>query len=167
MGFAGGAAETVQLDFDPSKVTYQALVEKFFVFHDATRAASTGWSMSAIFVDGPDQERVARSVMKRVQDNSEGTIQTRILPATDFHLAGESQQKRALQGNDLLFGEFRSMYPDVWELVDSTAATRVNAYLSGSGTDEQLQAELESLGLSAAAREQLLAASPTVACPVE
>ena len=38
MGFAGGGAETVQLDFDPSKVTYEALVEKFFTFHDATQA---------------------------------------------------------------------------------------------------------------------------------
>ncbi len=167
MGYAGNAAETVQLDFDPSRVTYKALVEKFFVFHDATRAASTGWAMSAIFVDGPDQERAARSVMQRVQENSEGTIQTRIISAADFRLAGESQQKRALQGNDLLFGEFRAMYPDIWDLVDSPAATRVNAYLHGSGTDEQLQAELEGLGLSAAAKDQLLAVSPTVARPVE
>ena len=105
--------------------------------------------------------------MLRVQESSNGTIQTRILPDADFHLAGESQQKHVLQGNDLLFGEFRAMYPDIWDLVDSTAATQVNAYLYGSGTDEQLRAELNGLGLSAAAKEELLVASPTVACPVE
>jgi Peptide methionine sulfoxide reductase len=167
VGYAGGSAETVQLDFNPSQVTYEALVEKFFAFHDATRAPSSGWSMSAIFVDGPEQERVARSVMQRVQENSKGTIQTRILPDADFHLAGESQQKHALRGDNLLFGEFRAMYPDVWDLVDSTAAMRVNAYVYGSGSDEQLQAELGSLGLSAAARDELLAAAPAAACPVE
>jgi hypothetical protein len=59
------------------------------------------------------------------------------------------------------------MYPDMWDLVDSTAATRVNAYLYGSGTDGQLREELDDLGLSAQARDQLLAASPAAACPVD
>lgn len=166
MGFAGVGAETVQLDFDPTKVTYEALVEDFFAFHDAVHAASSGWSMSAIFVSGPDQERIARAVMQRTQENSDGTIQTRILP-DDFRLAGDSQQKRALQGNPLLMGEFRAIYPDFRDLMDSTAATRVNAYLGGSGTNEQLRAELDDLGLSASAQEQLLTASPAAACPLD
>jgi len=155
------------VDFDASKVTYEALVEDFFAFHDATRAPSTGQYMSAIFVKGADQERVARSVMQRVQGNSRGTIQTRIIPAADFYLAEDYHQKYALQGDDLLLREFRAMYPDIWDLVNSTAATRVNAYLYGSGTAEQLRAELNDLGLSAAARDHLLAASPAGACPVE
>ena len=157
----------MQLDFDPSRVTYEALVEKFFSFHDTTRAASSGWSMSAIFADGPEQEQVARSVLQSVQEGSKGTVQTRIVPDADFRLAGESQQKHALQGNRVLLAEFRAIYPDFSDLMDSTAATRVNAYLAGSGTDDQLRAELDGLGLSSAGQAELLAASPTAACPVE
>lgn len=167
MGFAGGGAETVQLDFDPSRVTYEELVEDFFTFHDATQAPESGWAMSAIFVDGPDQEGIARTVMQRVQGHSKGIIKTHILPADDFRLAGESQQKHALQGNTALLAEFRALYPDFSDLVDSAAATRVNAYLAGFGTDQQLRAEIDRLGLSAAGRDQLLAASPAAVCPLK
>jgi hypothetical protein len=58
------------------------------------------------------------------------------------------------------------MYPDFWDLVDSTAATRVNVYLYGYGTPEQLRAELDGLGLSATGKDGLLAASPVGVCPV-
>ncbi|OFW58170.1 MAG: hypothetical protein A2133_00675 [Actinobacteria bacterium RBG_16_64_13] len=162
----GGHAETVQLDFDPSKVSYEELVEKFFTFHKAAHAASTGQYRTVIFVNGAEQERIARAVMQRVQETSDGTIQTRIVSGAAFYLAEDYHQKYALQGDGVLRGEFRAMYPDLWDLVDSTAATRVNAYLYGDGTAEQLQAELGGLGLSASAQEYLLSASPVGACLV-
>jgi hypothetical protein len=40
--------------------------------------------------------------------------------------------------------------------VNSTAAARVNGYLAGYGTRAQLEAELDSLGLSPAAQDKLL-----------
>ena len=46
------------------------------------------------------------------------------------------------------------------------AAMRVNAYLDGFGTAEQLQAELGELGLSASAQEHLLSAAPAASCPL-
>jgi hypothetical protein len=64
----------------------------------------------------------------------------------------------------MLFGELSAIYPDIWDLVDSTAATRVNSHLYGGGTADQLQAELDGLGLSAAARDHLLSVSPVGAC---
>jgi len=162
----GDHTETVQLDFDPSKVTYEALVEKFFAAHDATQSAGRRQYMSAIFVHGADQERIARSVMQRLQGVSKDVIQTQIIPAADFYLAEDYHQKYALQGNGPLLAELRAVYPDFWDLVDSTAATRVNAYLYGDGTPEQLRAELDSLGLSAAGKDRLLSAAPVGACPV-
>ncbi len=157
----------MQLDFDPTKVTYEALVEKFFAFHHAALAPSSGQYMSAIFVSDDDQERIARSVMRQMQENSSGTIQTRIIRGATFHLAEDYHQKYALQGDGLLISEYRAIYPDIWDLVNSTAATRVNAYLYGFGTPERLRAELESLGLSATARDHLLSAMPAGTCPVE
>jgi hypothetical protein len=43
----------------------------------------------------------------------------------------------------------------------------VNAYLYGYGTPEQLRAELEGLGLSAAGQDRLLSSSPAGVCPVD
>lgn len=162
----GDHTETVQLDFDPSRVTYEALVEAFFAAHDATQPAGRRQYMSAIFVYGADQDRIARSVMQRLQGASKDVIQTQIVPAADFYVAEDYHQKYALQGDSLLLGELRAIYPDLWDLVDSTAATRVNAYLYGEGTAEQLRAELDRLGLSTAGKDRLLAAAPAGVCPV-
>ena len=60
----------MQLDFDSSQVTYEELVEMFFTFHDAAQAPETGWARSVIFVDGSEQEQIARAVMQRVQAES-------------------------------------------------------------------------------------------------
>ena len=47
-------------------------------------------------------------------------------------------------------------HPDPADLVNSTAAARVNGYLGGYGTLADLQAEIDDLGLSPEAREELL-----------
>jgi len=162
----GNHTETVQLDFDPAQVSYETLVERFFAFHDATRPAYSRQYMSAIFTHDAEQERAARAVMGRVQTKSDGVIQTQIILAGEFYLAEDYHQKYALQGDALLFREFQAMYPDLRDLVDSTAATRVNAYLYGYGDVDQLRSELESLGLSAEGKARLQDASPVGACPV-
>jgi hypothetical protein len=156
----------VEVDFDPSQVSYEQLVEKFFGFHDATRPAPKRQYMSAILVRDAEQERTARSVMQRVQETSERAIQTSIIPLAEFYLAEDYHQKYALQRITALFGEFQAMYPNIWDLVDSTAATRVNAYLYGIGTAEQLSADLDGLGLSEKGKARLQSASPVGACPV-
>lgn len=162
-----GAAETVQVDFDPARVSYEELVEKFFTFHDATLAPATGQYRTAIFAGDSEQERVARLAMERQQAKTERPIRTQIVSGATFYLAEDYHQKYALQGYSLLAVEYRAMYPDLWDMVDSTAATRVNAYLYGQGSAEQLQAELDSLGLSEAGKESLLAASPVGTCVVD
>lgn len=162
----GDHTETVQFDFDPLKVSYESLVEDFFSFHDPTLKGLKRQYMSAIFVHDAEQERVAREVMQRVQAETGGTIQTLILPAGDFYVAEDYHQKYALRGNRLLFAEYEAIYPDFWDLVDSAAASRVNAYLYGFGTAEQLEGELDLLGLSEEGSARLLSASPAGACSV-
>ena len=58
------------------------------------------------------------------------------------------------QNADLML-ELTRIYPRPQDLVDSTAAARINGYVSGNGTAEQLAKELSSLGLSAD-REKIL-----------
>jgi len=162
----GDHTETVEIDFDPTQVSYETLVEEFFKAHDATRSSTKRQYMSAIFTHGSEQERVARQVMQRVQAATNRTVQTQVLPAETFYLAEDYHQKYALRGNGTLFAEFKAMYPDFWDLVDSAAASRVNAYLYGFGTAEQLAAELDRLGLSEAGRQALIQSVPAGVCPV-
>ncbi len=52
--------------------------------------------------------------------------------------------------------EFEEMYPDIRGVISSSAAARVNAYLGGYGTCEQLNEEISRFGLSASGNKILL-----------
>jgi peptide-methionine (S)-S-oxide reductase len=81
---------------------------------------------------------------------------TEIIPATTFYLAEDYHQKYRLRQSPTFMSEFATIYPDPADFVSSTAAARVNGYLGGYGTLADLQAEIDDLGLSPAAQEELL-----------
>ncbi len=61
-----------------------------------------------------------------------------------------------LRNDSALLDEFETKYPSVEQLISSTAAARVNGYLGGSGTCDQLRSEINDLGLSESGRNRLL-----------
>jgi hypothetical protein len=147
----------VQLDYDQATTSYEELVQAFFAAHDASYASPSRQYMSAIFCGNAEQERIARSVVARIEAETGKTIRTQILPLGRFYLAEDYHQKYYLQGDRQLLAELRRMYPDFWELVDSPAATRINAYLYGCASAEQVKADLNRLGLSAEGQKHLAA----------
>ncbi|MBN1321924.1 MAG: peptide-methionine (S)-S-oxide reductase [Thermoleophilia bacterium] len=152
----GDHSETVQLDYDPAVVTYEELLAAFFAGHDATRRVGSRQYMSAIFYQDAEQERLAREAVAALEKRLGKTVYTEILPASIFYMAEDYHQKYGLQGNRSVMDEYRRMYPEFWDIVDSTSATRANAYLYGYGTLEQLRRELDGLGLSKEAGDRLL-----------
>jgi peptide-methionine (S)-S-oxide reductase len=152
----GDHSETVQLDYDPNVITYEELLDVFFASHDSTQAGVRCQYRSAIFFHTAEQERLAQEVKAKEEAGLGATVQTEILPASTFYLAEDYHQKYALQADGAMMAEFRSMYPEFLDIVDSTAATRANAYLYGDGDIEQLQRELDSLGLSKESQDRLL-----------
>ena len=113
--------------------------------------------MAAIFYHGPDQERWARETAAQAERQLRGQVSTQLLPAETFYLAEDYHQKYYLQNARPLMSELRRMYPRFLDVVSSTAATRVNGYLAGSGSPEELEADLPGFNLSAAAEERLRA----------
>ena len=152
----GDHTETVQVDFDPQTVGYRELLELFWRSHNASRAAWGRQYMSAVFHEDEEQERLARDVKEHLEKSLGKKLRTEILPASRFYLAEDYHQKYILQGDRLLNEEFRVMYPEFAEFVDSAAAAKVNGYLYGCGSLEQVRTELSSLGLSAKGGEHLL-----------
>ena len=152
----GDHSETVQLDFDPSVITYEELLQVFLASHDPTRSGVRCQYKSAVFFHSADQERLAQEAKAQEEARLGKTIQTDIAAATEFYLAEDYHQKYALQADGAIMQEYRSMYPQFNDIVNSTSATRVNAYLYGLGDPEQLQRELDSLGLSEESRKRLL-----------
>jgi methionine-S-sulfoxide reductase len=163
VGYAGGTSkdptyyeigdhsETLELDFDPAVTSYERLLEAFWTSHDPARPAWNRQYMAAVFYRSPDEERLARETAAR----QSGLVNTAILPYTGFYLAEDYHQKYYLQSARPLMRELRAMYPDFRDVIASTTAARVNAYLAGHGSPELLEADLPRFNLSGAAGESL------------
>ncbi len=160
VGYAGGTTdsptyvnlgdhtETVEIVFDPAVITYADLLDVFFGAH---RPESVPWCdqyRSVVFFHGEDQRMLAEQKKAQIAAELGLEIHTAIEEAGTFTQAEDDHQKYQLQHFGELMSEFEAMYPSFQDLVDSTAAARVNGYIPGNGTLEQLEAEIESLGLS-------------------
>jgi hypothetical protein len=111
--------------------------------------------MSIIFYHTEEQRQLAEASREREEAERDRTVYTEIEPAAVFTLAEDYHQKYALQREVSLLGELQRFYPSMEDLVDSTAAARINGYLDGYGSEAQLEAEIDQLGLSEAGRQLL------------
>lgn len=91
---ATGHAEVVQVDFDPTVVSYSELLEIFFGIHDPTTRNRQGADVgtqyrSAIFTHSDEQATVAREVLKAVESDGpwDGALVTDISPLEVFYPA--------------------------------------------------------------------------------
>src|SRR5437868_14728637 len=95
-----GHAEVVQVEYDPSQVSYEDLLKVFWENHDPTTLNRQGPDMgaqyrSAIFFHTPEQESAAKA-SKEVLGKSgrlSKPIVTRIVPATTFYEAEDYHQQ--------------------------------------------------------------------------
>lgn len=94
-----GHAEVVEVTFDPSRVTYDDLLQVFWDCHDATQLNRQGPDVgtnyrSVIFYHSAKQEAAARASMEREQKRGRYSrpIVTEISPAATFWRAEEYHQ---------------------------------------------------------------------------
>ena len=167
VGYAGGRAqnptyrrigdhtETVQVDFDPARISYAALLEVFWSAHTPTDRARSGQYMRAVFYYDEEQQKIALRSKAALEEKLGRTVHTPILPIRSFTAAEEYHQKYLLKHQTDILREMQRIYPRHEEFVDSTAVARLNGYAGGFGTEEQLAREIGSLGLSAAVQKAL------------
>lgn len=92
-----GHAEVCQVEFDPTVVSYETLVDRFWEIHDPTQMNRQGPDVgeqyrSAIFTHSDEQVEVATRSLERAQERFGGGIVTSIEPATGFWKAEEYHQ---------------------------------------------------------------------------
>ena len=132
----------VQVDFDPARLSYEALLLQIWANRRAGRSYGRQY-MEALFCTDDEQEATARRL----------GISAPIVRGARFHLAEDYHQKYYLRHDHTLISELADHAPR--ELVESTVAARLNGYVAGEGTLAQLHDELAQLGLSVAAATHL------------
>src|SRR5882724_2913157 len=95
-----GHAEVVQVDFDPSKVSYDRLLDIFWENHDPTTLNRQGPDVgeqyrSAIFFHTPEQQAAAAASKEKLQASGKfrRPIVTEITPASEFFKAEDYHQQ--------------------------------------------------------------------------
>jgi methionine-S-sulfoxide reductase len=92
-----GHAESLQIVFDPSKITFGEILDFFFRLHDPTTANRQGNDVgtqyrSAIFYHDETQRMEAEAAKKRAQEKWPRPIVTEIVPFTNFYEAEDFHQ---------------------------------------------------------------------------
>jgi peptide-methionine (S)-S-oxide reductase len=100
-----GHAETVMVEYDPSKTSYAHLLDVFWNLHDPTTKNRQGPDVgeqyrSVIFTFTPEQQAAALASRDRLQRSGEfsSPIVTEIIPATPFYKAEGYHQQYVEKG---------------------------------------------------------------------
>lgn len=92
-----GHAEVVQIEYDPSRISYESLLDVFWTHHDPTTANRQGPDVgtqyrSLILFHSPEQKSVALESKNRYATAYWNPIVTEIVPATVFYPAEDHHQ---------------------------------------------------------------------------
>ena len=95
-----GHAEAVEIEYDPSRVSYEELLSVFWENHDPTTLNRQGPDIgaqyrSAIFFHTPEQRSAAVASKEKLQKSGRyrSPIATEITPASQFYRAEEYHQQ--------------------------------------------------------------------------
>jgi len=169
VGYAGGTtakptyrsigdhAESIQLDYDPRILSYEALLDVFWASHNPCSGGWTRQYMSAILVHDERQRALATASLAREQAKLAKPITTEILSADPFTRAEDYHQKYYLRQTPWLFLAVARQVGERDRFTDSTAAARLNAAAGGQLERARIEGELPGLGLPADVAAKLLA----------
>ena len=167
MGYAGGTtknptyyqladhSETVQLDFDPSLVSFEELLALFWAAHNPAGPQYSRQYASVIFCHDEAQKTAAFKSKEQQEEALGATIKTSIIAFEKFHLAEDYHQKYFLQGAASINLEIRAYYDLFNDFINSTAAARLNGLLGGYLNPKLFEAEYNRYGLSDRALAEL------------
>lgn len=95
-----GHAEVVQVEYDPSKTSYEELLNVFWGVHDPTQMNRQGPDVgtqyrSAIFFHNAEQEAAAKAAKVHLEKSGRyrKPVVTEIIPASEFYAAEEYHQR--------------------------------------------------------------------------
>ncbi|MCM3758605.1 peptide-methionine (S)-S-oxide reductase MsrA [Sporosarcina aquimarina] len=155
VGYAGGTSEnptyrkmgdhteTVEVDFDPTGVSYETLLRVFWNNHYPNRDAYKGRQyLSILRYRSEEQHRDIERIKKEMETVLGEAIETEIAPFESFTLAETRHQKYYLKRYPKAFEQIKDLFPIPEMLDDSAFAARLNGFVKGFGTRQELIKEI-------------------------
>jgi len=143
----GDHTETVQIKYDPEIISFGEFLKVFYEIHDPTFKYQSPQYMSLILYHDPEQKDLAQKEKKKLSEKFMGEVQTRIEEYISFYPAEDYHQKYFLQAFPEIMKELKKNSPDFQTLIKSKTAARINGYISGFGSKEQLEKGLQKFNL--------------------
>ena len=154
-GNIGDHTETVQVDYDPQRITYNQLLDSFWQNHKPTGRSWSRQYMNAVFYHDDRQRQLAMDSKTAVEKKIGSSVKSEVAPLRTFTIAEDYHQKYIIKQHHDLNAEMSRIYPLHRDFVDSTAVARLNGYASGHGSKDQFAYEIDNLGLTDAGKKTL------------
>ena len=166
VGYAGGTkvnpsyyslgdhTEVVQIQFDSSVISYEGLLEIFWLSHNPYVNYKVQY-MSLILYHSEQQKETAEMFVDSKENETGRKAATEVLRMTEFYRAEDYHLKFYLQRDKEILNDLLRYYEDIFALNDSTVAARLNSLLAGKGDRDLMKNEYEGYGLQDRALEKV------------
>ncbi|WP_237262400.1 peptide-methionine (S)-S-oxide reductase MsrA [Sporosarcina ureae] len=149
--------ETVEIDYDPKIISYEEILLHFWRNHYPNRDQYKGQQyVSSLRYHNQQQKQIIDTVKIEMEKELGEPIETEITPVGHFTIAEDRHQKYYLKRYPNVLDTLYSLYPSEASLIDSTFAARLNGFVKGFGTRDQIVTEIEGWPLPENARQQLI-----------
>jgi len=139
----GDHSESMQVDFDPARISYAQLLELARVEGNFGGRSFSRQYRSVVLYHNEEQRQAALKIGL-----------TAVEPLGEFTRAEDYHQKYYLK-QSALAREFYRMFPEEAQFTDSTAVARANGIVGGHATAEDVERWLPRMGVSASTAQSL------------
>ncbi len=155
MGYAGGTTPTptykqmadhtecLQIDFDPTQISFDEIVRHFWSSHNSSRINYKGRQYLSIFLYHDEfQKEVLEKIKQEIQVTISHSIGTEMGPLAHFTLAEERHQKYYLKRYSNATQKLRDYFLTEEAFNNATIVARLNSFVKGYGTLSALKKEI-------------------------
>ncbi|WP_407868389.1 peptide-methionine (S)-S-oxide reductase MsrA [Paenibacillus sp. P36] len=170
VGFAGGTtenptyrqlgdhSETVEMDFDSSIVSLEAILHVFWGNHNPVNINDYKGRQyrSLILYRDSTQLDIIRKVMANNEEQGKGMPDTEVAPFKGFYPAEDRHQKYYLKRYPDAIEKLRALFPTEEELTNATLAARLNGLAKGYTNMDRIINEIRTWLISGEEQEEII-----------
>ncbi len=155
VGYAGGTTEkptykqmgdhteTLEIDFDPSIISFTDILDVFWRIHNPNRGNYRGRQyLSLLLYHNVDQKRTINEKKAELEKDSPEEIRTEIAAYNGFTLAEERHQKYFLKRYPNAIEQMSELFPNKDEFLQATITARLNGFVKGYCRMSDLREEI-------------------------